>query len=467
MNTTKLRFKTSEVLPLNEHAPTVVSAPPATPSVAKVDFFAIATPLIERGFRVTPVHPESKAPVLKNWPNHQITTLAELKSFLEKNSKYAHHCVGVVGKRKPGRHCFIDIDADGVVGRIESGTGHKIPQTYTVSSRPQSAPYKKHFYFLQTAHSFKAFAEFADNEDPWASKNINIKDLSRLVPSRKGHLIHPTLYDVKGVGGGAIVVGAGSTREGSSEIYAVATDAPVVPIPDWLVDWLIEDFRKYRAAAAAEHNRKRDAKSAERQKHSAYQRRLLRDAGKATGFDIFEEDIYEFLMSRAGSFARLGMRRDLIEAALVAQVEDFCAGGKAFVESGGHRTIQRLVKNIDSHELGDARIFYLPKNPRALMVTGPEMSFVRKYESETEVRHKIMVATAQAFPTKITAREIYERFTAALSEKDFVFDYGISRHRMRAGAALREAGFEPLKDGGTSYWVNTVAVNVAVPGATP
>jgi hypothetical protein len=154
---TKSRWRAPVEIPDDTPPPTVTptlpSVPPIAPSVAQVDFFAIAAPLIERGFRVTPVHPESKAPVLKNWPKHQITTLAELKTFVEKNPKYVSHSVGVVGKRGPRRHCFIDIDADGVVERIEKDTGHKMPKTYTVSSRPQSAPYKRHFYFFQTAYS--------------------------------------------------------------------------------------------------------------------------------------------------------------------------------------------------------------------------------------------------------------------------------------------------------------------------
>jgi hypothetical protein len=109
--------------------------------------------------------------------------------------------VGVVGKRGIGRHMFLDIDAEAVVERIEAETGRKMPQTYTVCSRPESAPYKRHFYFTQTPCSFKRFGS-------WNAKNVNVRDLTRLERSRSGMLMHPTLYDIKGVGSGSLVVGA-------------------------------------------------------------------------------------------------------------------------------------------------------------------------------------------------------------------------------------------------------------------
>ena len=174
------------------------------------DYVAIATPLVARGFRVTPVHPETKSGVMKNWQNHQATTPAEV---LKHAKYYPNHNVGVVGKRGVGRHMFLDIDADGVLERIETETGYKMPQTYTVWSRPESAPYKSHFYFTQTEYSFKRFGS-------WNAKNINVRDLTRLERSRSGRLIHTTLYDVKGIGGGHL----------SSEQVVSATLARSTPV---------------------------------------------------------------------------------------------------------------------------------------------------------------------------------------------------------------------------------------------
>ena len=109
----------------------------------------IGTPLIKKGFRLTPVHPLTKMGVFRNWGNHQATTVEKLQEYAcTADGKYADHGVGVVGKRGIGRHMFVDIDAKGVVERIEQATGQKMPATYTVQSRPQTMKHKKHFYFL-------------------------------------------------------------------------------------------------------------------------------------------------------------------------------------------------------------------------------------------------------------------------------------------------------------------------------
>jgi hypothetical protein len=191
----------------------------------KPDYVQIATPLVERGFRVTPVHPETKSGVMRNWQDHQATTADEV---LKHAKYYPHHNVGVVGKRGVGRHMFLDIDADGVVERIEREAGRKIPRTYTVCSRPESAPYKRHYYFTQTDYSFK-------KSGAWKAKNVNVRDLTRREKSRSGLMLHPTLYDIKGIGGGSLVVAAGSVGE-NGEVYKCIDDSPVIPVPDWLID---------------------------------------------------------------------------------------------------------------------------------------------------------------------------------------------------------------------------------------
>jgi len=102
----------------------------------KVDFVAIATPLVERGFRVTPVHPETKMGVMKNWQKFQLTTIDDIRKYAE---YFPHHNVGVVGKRGVGRHCFLDVDARGVVERIEHDTKQTMPKGYRVQSSPPAA----------------------------------------------------------------------------------------------------------------------------------------------------------------------------------------------------------------------------------------------------------------------------------------------------------------------------------------
>src|ERR1019366_3238261 len=93
----------------------------------------------------------------------------------------------------------------------------------------------------------------------WKSKNMNVRDLTRLERSRSGLMMHPTLYDVKGIGGGSLVGGAGSVRD-NGEVYKCIDDSPVAEVPDWLIDWLLADLRKYRSGRdkeLAEKNQKK------------------------------------------------------------------------------------------------------------------------------------------------------------------------------------------------------------------
>ncbi|HEU0048680.1 MAG TPA: bifunctional DNA primase/polymerase, partial [Nitrososphaera sp.] len=290
----------------------------------------IGTPLIKKGFRLTPVHPLTKMGVFRNWGNHQATTVEKLQEYATTaDGKYADHGIGVVGKRGIGRHMFVDIDAKGVVERIEQETGQKMPATYTVQSRPSTMPWKRHFYFLQTLYSFKQFAKFAERGDPWKSVNLNVKDMTETDGEGK----HPTLYDVKGIGGGSLVVGAGSVRE-SGEVYtAIDADAEVVPVPNWLVDWLVADVTKFKIANRAEINVKRDTKILCREKFNLKERKACREQNMSEGFDVYPSDIYWFLRWRAGSFASLGQAPADIERDLYAQVKRFCLNGKAFCDT--------------------------------------------------------------------------------------------------------------------------------------
>jgi len=80
----------------------------------KVDFVAIATPLVNRGFRVNPFHPETRWGVVKNWQNWQITTPAEVSQIFCRVSNAQTTNVGVVGKRGVGPfHCFLDVECTG------------------------------------------------------------------------------------------------------------------------------------------------------------------------------------------------------------------------------------------------------------------------------------------------------------------------------------------------------------------
>ena len=144
------------------------------------DYLSIATAALERGFKVTPVSPAEKRGVLPRWNRHPSTKVSEI---IQHAKDYPNYNVGVVGRRGIGNDMFLDIDADGVLEQIERETGQTMPLTFTVASRPQSAPWKRHYYFKQTAYSVKAFRT-----------ETNVKELSLLKDGK-----HPTRYDLKGL----------------------------------------------------------------------------------------------------------------------------------------------------------------------------------------------------------------------------------------------------------------------------
>lgn len=379
-------------------------------TASRPDFVAIATPLIQRNFRITPVHPETKGGVVRNWQNKQATTVEEVLAYAK---YYPHHNVGVVGKRGIGRHCFLDIDADGVQARIEKR--EKIPQTYTVASRPQSKQYKKHFYFFQTEHSFQRFAQFGKTRNPWDAVNLNVRDLTRFEMSKAGVMMHPTLYDMKGVGGGSLVVGAGSVRAPENgkpaEIYTCIDDSPVTQIPDWLVDWICEDVRRYREAKDKEFAKKYAEKAAAT-RIAEEERKQLREKSKADGFDIAQDDIYEFLWWRVGQFIRLGVTDETeLTVLLTGQVKRFCEKGDVFIASeSGRRALQKVIGSaLSNWHPGNATWFYRRKE------TKPRGLVVRARISKRDVMRNII----KDFANRISCQDAYARLRNGLAAKGF------------------------------------------------
>lgn len=402
----------------------------------KPDFVEIATPLIERGFRVTPVHPETKCGVMKNWTQWQLKTAQEVQEFIRKNPKYTNYNVGVVSKRGVGREMFLDIDAYGVVQRIEGQTTHMMPKTYTVCSRP-STPFKRHYYMLQTAYSFQMFAQFAKSGKPWDSVKLNVKDLNEWTQGKSGR-IHPTLYDVKGIGKGDLVVAAGSVRE-SGEIYTCIDDSPIAQIPDWLVDWLCADVTEYLKAKDEENARKfADRTAAVRLK--AEEREKMRVNGDADGFDIFEEDTYDFLRSRAGSLVKLGFdSEDLLTANLTYQARKFCQNAEVFIAS---QAIQKIAAEAIGWPPGNATWFYEKRfasktRPKSgLVIPGPR-------RSKREVIHAVI----QTFRNQITQKEAIQRVKQAL--RDAGLEYKQTDRRTICEARA-QAGFKVTD----SFWIS-------------
>jgi hypothetical protein len=394
------------------------------------NYLTIATAALNRGFKVTPVHPLEKRGVLYNQYRNPTTTLSEV---LQHAKDFPTHNVGIVGRRGIGNHCFLDVDADGVVGRIEKETGQTIPLTYTVCSRPHTAPWKRHYYFKQTSYSVQRLR-----------KEANRKDTTKWVTSENtGLLMHPTLYDLKGIGGGGLVVAAGSVRR-DGEVYTVINDVAVVDVPDWLVNWLVADLATYRSACAKE-----------RHKHAATAatipedvRAVRQEMGDESAFDISEADIYLFINWRASQFAAMGMEGKLLEKVLVQQVEKFCAGGKRFVASdAGRRQIHKAAFN-KRLRVGNASFFNrLGQNRRVALSEGLKV-FV-----PPPTRKSLLVAAMKKFPDRVTVEDGYRRLQKVLAGTGFTVDSKTKAGQKAVREARRDAGFHTEQTSEGWMWV--------------
>jgi hypothetical protein len=204
------------------------------------DYLAVATEWHRRGFFTTPVKPMAKHPRFNDWTKHPAKNLS---TATQNAYDYPHDDVGLVSARGVGRPFWIDIDHHSVEDRIFRATGRRLPRTLTTSSRPKTAPWKKHLCFRQTTYSISQ----------WRTEMSGIRDFS--VPKGSDGKI-PNLCDVKGVGGGGFVVAAGCCRQTVTpdgivdEQYTVTDDAPILDVPDWLVDWVISQYRKFRSEDA-------------------------------------------------------------------------------------------------------------------------------------------------------------------------------------------------------------------------
>lgn len=390
------------------------------------DYADIATAALNRGFRITPVHPLEKRGVLYNWNRHPTTTLSEV---LQHAKDFPNHNVGIVGRRGVGNHCFLDIDAEGVIERIEQETGQKMPVTYTVCSRPQTAPWKKHFYFKQTSYSVSRL-----------KKEANRKDVTRQVYSDNGILMHPTEYDLKGVGGGGLVVAAGSVRK-DGEIYTAVNDVPVTEIPSWLVDWLVEDLSKYRSACAKERHERTMKIAAMSEEEKAARQQM----GDESAYDVSESDIYEFLNWRAFQFAAMGTEGKLLEKVLFQQIQKFCAGGKKFVQSdSGRRQIHKATTN-KRLRIGNASFFNrLGQKKRAAL--GGKLIL-----SASPTRKSLMVTAMRTFPESVTSEYGYRRLQKALAGTGFTVDRKIKAGQKAVQEARKVAGFHAERT--TAGWM--------------
>lgn len=184
----------------------LIAVPPDTAS--DNPFLRVALAARERGFEwVTPVR--DKKPRLMRYNTWcRSRTLTDLRDLAD---EFPDCEVGIVMKRGL-KYLVWDIDGKGVLERMTAETGRSLPKTYFVQSRPTTAPHKRHIFFIQTPHSIERW-----------KKEVHLSGR----------------YDIIGVGARGQVVAEGQLRPDTGETRTGNGLAPV-PIPDWLVDWLVD-----------------------------------------------------------------------------------------------------------------------------------------------------------------------------------------------------------------------------------
>ena len=246
---------------------------------------------------------------------------------------------------------------------------------------------------------------------------------------------------MKGIGGGGLVVAAGSVRD-TGEVYE-GNDAPTVTVPDWLVDWVVEDRRKYRSGTA-------------KIREAVKTKQLEGMQAKATKEPLPEytkDEINIALWSRACSFASLGTRRQTIKRLLKEQVEDFMKDGEAFVAEWADR-IHEIAFNPELR-IGKLRREFLPKNrpqDRPKTYIKPTEPVTVRSDGSITVwptihRHDLWEKAIEGFPNDLSASEVRTRLRKALQKHP-----GIPFSERGAQRAMEKAGFSSRNVGGTYVW---------------
>jgi hypothetical protein len=363
-------------------------------------FLRIAMAAHGRGFGVTPLR--DKRPFLHAWNKYPLTTETEIRAA----AKDCPNCdVGLVLKRKLGEPFAIDIDSPGVIERLERETQMTLPATYTVLSRPETAPHKQHIFFRHTQYSCSIF-----------DKNVNAGD-----------------YDLIGVGTRALqVVSEGCVRPDTGETR-IGNGLPIADCPDWLADWLVSDSRRLMNERAAKARRRRaEARAVLKQVATEEAAELRRRTGYCKHS---REDRYRYLVSKARTLSNAGMTKDRLPSELLSQyVADY--GEVRDDDPNGwplsivKEKIKSIINNPDLKRGNPPPI--RPRISTGLVIKRPP-------ESAWERRVKI----ARGFLETMMSREVYDRLG---------LDINKSRDKKVVSRVMKAAGFVARRGRRGAVW---------------
>ena len=357
-------------------------------------FLRIAMAARARGFTVTPLR--GKRPLLHAWNKHPLTTETEIRTAAK---EYPACDVGLVLGRRVGEPFAIDVDAPGVVERMEQETGKTLPETYTVLTKPETAPHKRHIFFLHTHHSYGVFG-----------KNVNAGE-----------------YDLIGTGTRALqVVAEGCVRPDTGEVRT-GNGLPIADCPDWLADWLVADSKRLLAQKAAEARRK-----------NAELKRVLKEIadheaaehrGRTGYVNHARADRYRYLVSKAKTLCNAGVAKDRLMFELLAQyvadygeIRDDDPNGWPLAEL--KEKIQSIINNPEMKRGNPPPI--RPRMSTGLVIKTPP-------ESNWERRLKM----TRDFPDVIASPDVYARL--ALDSKKPA-DKKIASRVMKAAGFIARRG---------------------------
>lgn len=171
-------------------------------------FKLIAEPLITKNVPVMPLRPKTKIAFIDKWQNHATIDPTKIAQWDEEFPDANGACVAYA---KLGGVWFFEVDKQGFHETIEEQTHQKFPETFTV----RSSPGRGHFYFKHTEKSLamgNRQGKDSLGKEAWSARTDN-----------------------------RYVVAPGSIHPGTGLPYELLRDVDIVPAPDWLVDWCIQN----------------------------------------------------------------------------------------------------------------------------------------------------------------------------------------------------------------------------------
>jgi hypothetical protein len=230
--------------------------------------------------------------------------------------------------------------------------------------------------------------------------------------------VHTKDYDLKGTGGGGQVLAAGSIHP-SGSTYTYMTDFEIAPVPDWLIDWLIQDIRRQRSE---------EAKTRHAQKVAAKKDPAVKP--------VLESDIYALVATRSGSFASLGVDRADIETLLLKQIVKFCVNGEEKAKTRGVRDLVHRTAYSRNLKIGTAPNF---KNFGKKATTWRrEGSKIIAQPATVVSREARLVAHMNGFPLPLPPDDADKRILEVWPE----YDKANGNHRVALYRARKKARIE-------------------------